>query len=61
MPTLTLEDELMKENIKRLVNRLYDEKDLGGMHEMAHLLLDAMYLHKTAMYYFRDEALDTIT
>ena len=55
MPKLTMEDELMKEKIKRLINRLYDANDLAQLHEISHLLLQAMFHHKIAMYYFKEE------
>lgn len=60
MPKLTMEDELMKEKIKRVINRLYDDNDAGSLHEVSHLLLQAMFHHKIAMYYFKEEALDNL-
>ena len=56
MPTLTMEDQYMQEKIKRLVNKLYDEQDIEGLHEVAHLLLNGMFQHKIAMYFFKEEA-----
>ena len=32
MPKLTMEDELMKEKIKRVINRLYDDNDVESLH-----------------------------
>lgn len=61
MPKLTMEDELMKEKIKRLINRLYDANDLAQLHEISHLLLQAMFHHKIAMYYFKEEAFDNLS
>ena len=60
MPKLTMEDELMKEKIKRVINRLYDDNDAASLHEVSHLLLQAMFHHKIAMYYFKEEALDNL-
>jgi len=60
MPKLTMEDELMKEKIKRVINRLYDDNDVESLHEVSHLLLQAMFHHKIAMYYFKEEALDNL-
>lgn len=60
MPKLTMEDELMKEKIKRIINRLYDENNLESLHEVSHLLLQAMFHNKIAMYYFKEEALDNL-
>lgn len=56
-----MEDELMKERIKRTLNKLYDNKNLQDLHEVSHLLLDAMFHHKIAMYYFRQEAFDNLS
>ena len=61
MPNLTMEDELMKERIKRTLNKLYDENDMQNLHEVSHLLLDEMFHHKIAMYYFKQEALDNLS
>lgn len=58
MPKLTMEDELMKEKIKRVINRFYDDNDAASLHEISHLLLQAMFHHKIAMYYFKEEALN---
>ena len=60
MPKLTMEDELMKEKIKRVINRLYDDNDAASLQEVSHLLLQAMFHHKIAMYYFKEEALDNL-
>ena len=61
IPNLTLEDELMKEKVKRLINRLYDEKNVEDLHEISHLLLNAIFQTKAAMYYFQAEACDNLT
>ena len=50
----------MKEKIKRVINRLYDENDVESLHEISHLLLQAMFHHKIGMYYFKEEALDNL-
>ena len=59
-PEMRLEDKLLREKIKRLIDRLYDEQDIEHMHEAAHMLIDLMFKHKLAMYYFQQEAVNNL-
>jgi hypothetical protein len=60
LPELTMEDRLQKERIKRMLNKLYDEGNINDMHEAAYMLLETMYQHKIAMYYFKNEAVNNL-
>jgi len=61
LPELTMEDRLQKERVKRMLNKLYDAGNIDDMHEAASMLLEAMYQHKIAMYYFKNEAVNNLT
>ena len=60
MPKLTMEDELYKEKMKRLIDRLYEDNNAAGLHDVSHLLLQEVFHHKITMYYFKEEALDNL-
>jgi len=60
LPELTMEDRLQKERIKRMINKLYDEGNINDMPEAASMLLETMYQHKIAMYYFKNEAVNNL-
>ena len=60
LPELTMEDRLQKERIKRMLNKLYDEGNINDMHEAAFWILETMYQHKIAMYYFKTEAVNNL-
>jgi hypothetical protein len=60
LPELTMEDRLQKERIKRMLNKLYDKGNINDIHEAASMLLETMYQHKIAMYYFKNEAVNNL-
>ena len=60
LPELTMEDRLQKERTKRMLNKLYDEGNINDMHEAAFMMLELMYKHKIAMYYFKNEAVNNL-
>jgi|TARA_E500000318_G_C3437167_1_gene163519 hypothetical protein len=43
-----------------MLNKLYDEGNINDMHEAAYMLLETMYQHKIAMYYFKNEAVNNL-
>ena len=61
LPELTMEDRLQKERVKRMLNKLYDAGNIDDMHKAALMLLETMYQHKIAMYYFKNEAVNNLT
>tara|TARA_X000001382_G_scaffold117194_1_gene96715 strand:- start:337 stop:483 length:147 start_codon:yes stop_codon:yes gene_type:complete len=43
-----------------MLNKLYDLGNIDDMHEAASMLLETMYQHKIAMYYFKNEAVNNL-
>jgi hypothetical protein len=39
---------------------LYDEGNINDIYEAASMLLETMYQHKIAMYYFKNEAVNNL-